>query len=64
MGGDPKEEKKTMPKYSLVIEVDRLKNLVESLGWKCSSERYQDDFVVVTLLKAIPENNEGYSKAE
>ena len=42
-----------MPKYELVVEVDRLKNLAETLTWKCVKEVYQDDSVVISFLKVI-----------
>lgn len=42
-----------MPNYTLVVEVDRLKNLVESLGWKVVSEMYINDTVTISVVKAI-----------
>ena len=47
-----------MPKHSLVVEVDRLKNLVESLGWKMESEKYVGNMVIVLLLKTINDPKE------
>ena len=43
-----------MLKYDQVVEVDRLKNLVEVIGWKLLKEVYQDNHVVVSFSKEFP----------
>ena len=40
-----------MPKQDLILEVDRLKNLADTLGWKTLKEVYQEEDVVVSLYK-------------
>ena len=42
-----------MPKYEDIIQVDRLKNLVENLGWKVCTEMYSSDSVTVTLFRKL-----------
>ena len=42
-----------MPKYDDIVQVDRLKNLAETLGWKVSSEAYFSDSVTITLFRKI-----------
>ena len=42
-----------MPKYEDIVEVDRLKNLAENLGWKVGIETYSSDSVTVTLFKKL-----------
>ena len=46
-----------MPRFEVSVEVERLKNLVEQLGWNIVKEVYQDDHVVVSFVKDFSDSS-------